>query len=260
MHKIKFTRNVEFRSEDRFYDDHPKINQFYEESYLSINPNLHEKDVLEKITAIKEAIHYLISKQGLRPIHIMDIGSGSTSVLKGVIEFIDSLGFNDITGFVVDISSSILKTSPLYKNICKLRADASNLPFEDQSFDLLLMIDLLEHTPNPQKVIDETLRVASHVIIKTPLELSLYTLLKGGKARLKDMEERYGHIQHFDHNQIRNFISKYKVLSEAYVKIPNRSRLFDELQDFLIKHKLYGIFRKLFGGFIVISLSNEIRL
>lgn len=257
MSKIKFTREVEFRNDGGFYDDHPQINQFYEESYLTINPNLHEEDSLEKIATAEKAIHHLISKQGLRPIRIMDIGSGSTLVLKGVIEFIESLGFSGVTGFAVDISSSILKASPSYKNIYKLRADASNLPFENQSFSLLLMIDLLEHTLNPHDVIDEALRVASHVIIKTPLELSLYTLFRGGRRRLRDMKKRYGHIQHFNYKQIKNLTGRYKILSEKYVKIPNRSRLFDLLQDFLIEHRFYGTFRKLFGGFIVISLSNK---
>ena len=257
MNQIKFTRDIEFNNDGNFFDDHPHESSFYENSYLAINPNLHDEDAPEKIKVTKEAIQYLILRYNFNPRKSIDIGSGSTLILKNILDFVQSANRNNPIGLTVDISSTILKSSPAYENIFKLRADATNLPIKNQFFNLLLMVDLLEHTANPSNVLSEALRVANFVIVKTPLELSLYTLLRGGKFRLQELETKYGHIQHFDYAQIKRLVGNNKLIYESYVKIPNRSRPLDLLQDMLIKLRFYSIFRLLFGGFIVFVVTRE---
>lgn len=257
MNQIKFTRDIEFNNDGNFFDDHPHESLFYENSYLATNPNLHDEDAPEKIKVTKEVIQYLIFKYNFNPRKIIDIGSGSTLILKNVLDFAQSIGLSNPIGLAVDISSVILKSSRTYKNIFKLRADASSLPLQNQSFNLLLMVDLLEHTVNPSKVLSEALRVANFVIVKTPLELSLYTFLRGGKFRLQELETKYGHIQHFDYAQIKRLVGNNKLIYESYVKIPNRSRPLDLFQDMLIKIRFHSIFRLLFGGFIVFVVTRE---
>lgn len=257
MEKIRFTRKVNFNKNGSFFDDHPGKNSFYEDSYLCINPDLHEKDILEKTKTVREVIDYLITQHELHFRKIIDVGSGSTLILKGALNFIHSLSGKRPLGLSVDISSTILKSSPGCQNICKLRADAGNLPLADQSFDLLLMIDLLEHTEDPYRVLKEALRVARFVIVKTPLELSFYTFLRGGKNRLQSLEKKYGHIQHFNRTYIMKLIGEHRIIWESYMKIPDRLKPLDLLQDLLLKHKLFGIFRLLFGGFIILVVTKN---
>lgn len=255
--KIEFSRKVEFNKEVGFFDDHPTSSDFYEHEYLTVNPSLNKEDVLGKTEVVKKAIRFLIEKHNLKPQRIIDIGSGSTLILRNILEFLGSIGHKDCLGLAVDLSFSILQTHPFFNNICKLRADASLLPIQNKSFDILLMIDLLEHTKNPSNVIKEALRVAHYVIIKTPLELSLYTLFRGGRVRLRKLEKKYGHIQHFNKRQLKILVGVNKILWESYMKIPNRSFFVDFLQSFLLKYKLHSIFRGLFGGFIVFILASE---
>lgn len=255
---IKFTRKVVFNQKGKFFCDHPASDDFYEREYLTTNPSLHEKDALNKTEVIKEVMRFLIKKHNLRPQKIIDIGSGSTLILRNTLKFLSSLGYEHCFGLAVDLSASILQSSPSYKKICKLRADTSSLPLQDKSFDVLLMIDLLEHTRNPSKVIEEALRVATYVIIKTPLELSLYTLFRGGHARLRELEKKYGHIQHFNRCQLKNLIETNEALWESYSKIPSRTFFIDLLQSILLKFKLHAIFRILFGGFIILALTKKI--
>lgn len=47
--------------------------------------------------------------------------------------------------------------------------DAHSLPFEDNSFDLALMIDVIEHLRSPDTALKEALRVAKRVLVKVPL-------------------------------------------------------------------------------------------
>ena len=67
MNQIKFTRDIEFNNDGNFFDDHPHESSFYENSYLAINPNLHDEDAPEKIKVTKEAIQYLILRYNFNP-------------------------------------------------------------------------------------------------------------------------------------------------------------------------------------------------
>lgn len=46
--------------------------------------------------------------------------------------------------------------------------DAYNLPYEDDSFDAVLMIDVIEHFDTPQKALNEARRVAPVIYVATP--------------------------------------------------------------------------------------------
>lgn len=91
---------------------------------------------------------------------VLDIGCGA----GGKSIYYSSLGAKSVTG--VDIVSSYeeraLKLAEKYKVEDKfsfLNADASKLPFEDESFDTVIMNDAMEHVQEPEKVLDEIYRV-----------------------------------------------------------------------------------------------------
>ena len=74
--------------------------------------------------------------------------------------------------FGVDISKKAIKLAEKqYPNIQFRIADAENLPFSKAGFDLVFSAFMLEHTINPEKVINEMIRVAKpggKVIILAP--------------------------------------------------------------------------------------------
>jgi glycosyltransferase involved in cell wall biosynthesis len=51
-----------------------------------------------------------------------------------------------------------------------VRANAEELPFEDNSFDYACLLEIVEHTKNPIKVLSEARRVAKKTIITVPYE------------------------------------------------------------------------------------------
>ena len=69
----------------------------------------------------------------------------------------------DVTG--VDISTEDVQQAECYLQEHNLSpgglsvADGTCLPFRDQSFDLVLLIDILEHTEHPQKIVSEAKRL-----------------------------------------------------------------------------------------------------
>jgi len=50
------------------------------------------------------------------------------------------------------------------------QANAEDLPFKDKEFDIAVMGEILEHVENPQKALNEAIRVANRVIITVPYE------------------------------------------------------------------------------------------
>lgn len=59
-----------------------------------------------------------------------------------------------------------------------VQADATNMPFPEKSFDIALLAEIVEHTPDPVKVLTEALRVAKKVIITVPYEYEWVSYLK----------------------------------------------------------------------------------
>jgi len=127
--------------------------------------NIHSQLVFQRrVQAISKAIEGLI-KPGL----VLDVGSGNGLLGKSIM-----LARQDIQVFGTDI---LLRTKSFIPTI--LYQD--RLPFEENTFSSVLLIDVLHHTHDPIKVVDECLRVAKfNVIVKDHFADNLlqFSLLK----------------------------------------------------------------------------------
>lgn len=68
------------------------------------------------------------------------------------------------------------------------QADAADLPFEDNTFDVAVVAEILEHVPDPVKALSEARRVARLVVFTTPNEYNWapeYRPLMSLEERLK---------------------------------------------------------------------------
>ncbi len=64
-----------------------------------------------------------------------------------------------------DIQTKALTKARNFYGIDVCAADARALPFADNSFDLVVCIETIEHVPNPQRVVDELKRVARKTVL-----------------------------------------------------------------------------------------------
>lgn len=83
--------------------------------------------------------------------------------IGGSFEISKKFGYNKNEGLGIDINESSVKnfTNKGYNGMV---ADATNLPFEDDSFELVIFSHVIEHLPNEElgkKCFDECLRVSS---------------------------------------------------------------------------------------------------
>lgn len=104
-----------------------------------------------------------VSKGSTTLIRVLDFGCGTGSFFQRLKES----GYNNLTG--VDITRSASFPSSL--NLFTLDLDRSALPFLDESFDLITMIEVLEHMENIGNTLAELHRVTApdgYIIITTP--------------------------------------------------------------------------------------------
>src|SRR5919108_3625942 len=65
-----------------------------------------------------------------------------------------------------DVTSVDVKARSIYPDITPIVYDGKTLPFKDNEFDTCMLIAVLHHTPDPELVIKEAMRVSQKLIIR----------------------------------------------------------------------------------------------
>lgn len=171
-----------------------EIYKYYEEDYLTLCPSLHLEDSEFKSSEILSLLkpHVKSRMQG-----IVDLGCGGGAISKNLSE---KLNKGQTIG--VDLSTPILKVAKCANGALLLvKATCEQTPIRDESADIVILIDLLEHLRYPEKAIAEAARVTSRwVIIRVPLEDCLYRkITKRLRVRLQNRfwKSNYGHLWEF---------------------------------------------------------------
>ncbi|MGD2170274.1 MAG: bifunctional 2-polyprenyl-6-hydroxyphenol methylase/3-demethylubiquinol 3-O-methyltransferase UbiG [Chlamydiota bacterium] len=90
--------------------------------------------------------------------HILDIGCGAGMLANAL-----AVEQHNVTG--IDLSKTSLEVAQKYDRTNSVKykqASAYDLPFSDQSFDVVTAMDVLEHVEDPFKLIKEGARVLKH--------------------------------------------------------------------------------------------------
>lgn len=122
--------------------------------------------------------HELAKKQlgeiaGLR---VLEIGCGPGSFAKYLAEQGAVVTAADFSPAAVELTSELVGP-----DVRTLVADVQALPFEDESFDLVVSLETLEHVPDPDRGLAELVRVTKRggrLVVTTPNYLSLVGLYR----------------------------------------------------------------------------------
>ena len=84
---------------------------------------------------------------------ILDIGSGTCNICEVLL----NKGYNLTPLDIQDLS--------FVNNIKPIIYDGTKIPFKDNEFDKSLILTVLHHTPEPEKILNEAKRVSKRIIV-----------------------------------------------------------------------------------------------
>ena len=122
----------------------------------------------------------------------------------------------------VDINEAMLKHGVQTKRLQKyiLTKDLSNTPFESESLDLVVMSEVLEHMPKPEKTLAEIFRVLKpegKLLLTVPWDFigspffilfNINCLIQGYLGGSEYHRNWCGHIQHFTKSSLRRLLDE----------------------------------------------------
>jgi len=204
---------------------------------LNIMSSESRKNKVDKILAVIRDYH----NQDLNDLSCLDIGCSS----------ILSDSFNNIVGIDTDKKAiEIAKKSKNKKNISFIIGDGMNIPFKDNSFDVVICNHIYEHVPDSKKLMDEIHRVLKkggfcyfsagnrftfmEQHYKLPL-LSWFPNWIGNYYLRLTGKGKFYEEKHFSYWKIRELIRKFGVFDYTPKLIKNPRKYF-------IKSKLLGHF------------------
>jgi ubiquinone/menaquinone biosynthesis C-methylase UbiE len=150
----------------------------------------------------------------LRPDSVLDVGCGEGVVTERLAQ---RLAPAKVLG--VDADETHLKTEwdrRSASNLSFATGSAYDLPFADQSFDLVCCIEVLEHLERPADALAEMSRVAGRaLLLSVPNEpvWRISHLLAGRNVRR--LGDTPGHINHWSKRAFAELVSEYGRLEKA---------------------------------------------
>lgn len=124
----------------------------------------------------------------------------------------------------IDVCLPFLKTAKSYTKNDVVLASISSLPFTDDSFDLLVMSEVIEHLENQERSMSEAIRVLQdkgRIVLQTPNRQF---------TKQKVVAEKYGHVHEFNPKELFIFLANFgfrelKRFGSTIPYIPSDSRL-----------------------------------
>jgi len=148
---------------------------------------------------------------------ILDVGCGD-GVLTSVLHTICP------SSYIVGVDTNLLRLDRAEKalpDVKFLKADARELPFEDNYFNIVLLHHVIEHIPEDEKVLNEICRVMAPggtLILSVPNEGDVIGKLRDHVIQRKILKAT-DHVHFYDANNMTSLINKIEGLELLHVDV-----------------------------------------
>jgi len=191
---------------------------YNDDTYISNNPNLHREDSLFKFNQISKLLENFPLKK--EKIKILDVGGGAGELGAEVAKYFVDKGVA-IEFVALDLSSEMLAEQVKYNSHIDHTLNCSIQDCPEQSFDIVMMIDVIEHVPEKEMVANRLNEICEYVIYNIPVEINAMDFLRNlillGR-HYAYQTRTIGHVHFFSMRSAKRFIYKHHYPSALFFK------------------------------------------
>jgi SAM-dependent methyltransferase len=150
------------------------------------------------------------------PRRVLEVGVGEGKVATRL-----RARYPDAVVIGLDLPDPELREQWMTSGLTGLFASADRLPFVDDTFDLVVGIEMLEHVPYPDRVLSEIARVAKGpVIVTVPWEPAWRIANMARGAYLRQLGNTPGHIQHWTKRRFQAQVARHLRVISSSISFP----------------------------------------
>jgi cyclopropane fatty-acyl-phospholipid synthase-like methyltransferase len=154
--------------------------------YLASNPTWDEEDSEWKA---RQVIN-ILKKNNLSPTSIVEVGCGAGGILASLCDVLPNVEYS---GFEITPDASKFWEKHEPKNIKFQVSDF--LQIQTDFYDVLLLLDVFEHVPNPFEFLSGLKGRAGYYVFHIPLDLSALSVAR--ESPLLYVRKKVGHIHYY---------------------------------------------------------------
>jgi SAM-dependent methyltransferase len=181
--------------------------------YIHHFPSMHREDSPWKLEKLRPLLDEAARRLG-SVVTVLDVGGGAGEILAGAAEHLRRTHGREVVKYAIDLTPAMLqeqaRTNPDLRR--SMLEDVRWTSLADKEADLTLMIDVLEHVPDPEVALREIRRTSRYAIFKVPLEDNLYDrvcdLRRRGELRWQRLEQ-IGHVNVYRYATLRQQIERH---------------------------------------------------
>jgi SAM-dependent methyltransferase len=225
--------------------------------YMEMNPSWHVEESAWKAQQVLR----MLARHRLRPLTVAEVGCGAGEVLRQLQLAMDP-----------GVAFSGYDISPQAIALCQSRANAALRFFQTDftaepystHFDLLLVMDVIEHLEDYYAFLRAIRPHASFTILHIPLELSVQTILR--PSGLLNTQIAYGHLHYFSAETalaalgnagyaVEDHVYTARAIEEPTTLIPRRLLKLPRRALFRLNK---GLAARVLGGFGLLALVQNL--
>lgn len=145
--------------------------------------------------AASKAENIIAVCKNLHPVKVLEVGAGDGSILH----YLNEKGFGEelYALEIADTGVELIKARGLSRLKEVQSFDGYQIPYPDDSFDLVILAHVLEHVEHERILLRELKRIAKNIVIEVPLDYRF-----GVDKRIKHFLD-YGHINMYTPTSLR---------------------------------------------------------
>lgn len=154
--------------------------------------------------------------EGINFTKVLDAGCGEGYITN----IISNIRKSEIHG--IDIGEDVLAIAQSnYNNIFFKKASIYNLPYESNSFDLVVACEVLEHLAKPEEALMELQRVSTDWILLSVPREPIWSLLNLARGKyIRRCGNTPGHIQRWGKRRFVDLIQEYFEVEKVMSPLP----------------------------------------